>query len=103
MPVATRMFFMMLLPPMPVTFRPVPPFFVCFVLIMPMIPVSLIMAIPDELLMRLLTAEMIEVPSVFVEMQISLWLIDHLFMRVIKIKITVTGRQLMRKCPMTPV
>jgi hypothetical protein len=92
-----------IIPPAPVTFRPVPPFFVGFMLIMPMIPVSLIMAVPDELLARPLSAEMIKAPSVFVKTQISLRLIYHLFMTVIKIKIAIARRHFMRKCPMTPV
>jgi len=93
----------MLFPPMSVSFGSVTPLFISFMLIMPMIPVSLIMTVPDELLVRRLTAEMIKVPSVLVEMQISLWLIYHLFMTVIKIKIMITGRQLMRERPVPPV
>jgi hypothetical protein len=104
MSVATLMVIMMVVTtPMPVTFRPVTPFFIGFMLVMPMIPVSVIMTVPDELLIRRLSAEMIKVPSVFVETQISLWLIYHLFVTVIKVKIAITGRQLTGKCPMAPV
>jgi hypothetical protein len=89
--------------PMPVAFGPVPPLFVGFMLVVPVIPVSLVMTIPDELLARPLSAETIELPAVFVEMQVGLRFIHHLFVTVIKIKITVTGRQFTGICPMPPV
>jgi hypothetical protein len=101
MSVATRM--VMVSPPMPVTFGSVSPLFVGFMLIMPMVPVSVIMAIPDEFLIRRLAAEMIESGAVLVEMQVGLRFIYHLFVAVIKIKITITGRQFTGKCPMPSV
>jgi hypothetical protein len=103
MSIAIMMVVMMIITPLSVSFRPVTPLFIGFMLIMPMIPVSIVMTVPDELLAGRLSTEMIKVPPVFVEMQISLWLIYYLFMTVIKIKIMIAGRQLMRKCPMAPV
>jgi hypothetical protein len=93
----------MVLAPMPVTFGSVTPFFIGFMLVMPMIPVTVIMTVPDELLVGRLSAEMIKLPPVFVKMEISLWLIYYLFMTMVKIKIMITGRQFMGKCPMAPV
>ena len=103
MPVTTLMVIMTIITPVSISLGPMTPLFIGFMLIMPMISVSFIMTVPDELLVRRLSAEMIKVPSVFVKTQISLWLIYHLFMTVIKIKIMITGRQLMRKRPVPPV
>jgi hypothetical protein len=94
---------LMVSPPMPVAFGPVPPLFVGFMLIMPVVPVPVIMTIPDEFLIRRLATEMIESAAVIVEMQVGLRVIYHLFVAVIKVKITITGRQIAGICPMSPV
>jgi hypothetical protein len=79
-------------PPMSVTFGFVSPFFVRLMLIVPMVPVPVVMAIPDELLAGRLSPEMIEVSAVFVKMQVWLGFVDHLFMAMIEIEIMVAGR-----------
>jgi hypothetical protein len=95
--------FPMLISPMPVAFGPVPPFFPGFMLVVPMVPVSVIMTVPDKFLLRRLATEMVVVPAMLIIVQIRLRVIHHHFMTVIKIEIVITRRQFMRKCPMTPV
>jgi hypothetical protein len=93
----------MIVAPMPVAFGSVSPFFVRLVLIVPMVPVPLVTAVPDKLLARRLSPEMIVGPAVLVKMQVGLRLVHHLFMAMIQIKITVAGGQFMGKCPVSPV
>ena len=88
---------------MPVPFRPVPPLFIRLVLIMPVVPVPVLTAVPDKHLTMRVPAETIECRPVLIEMQISLRLVDHLFMAMVKIEIAVARRQIMREGPVTPV
>jgi len=88
---------------MPVPLRPVPPFFIRLVLIMPVVPVPVLTAVPDKHLTMRVPAEMIELRPVLIKTQISLRLVDHLFMAMVKIEIAVARRQIMREGPVTPV
>ena len=79
---------------MPVPSAPVSPFFICFMLIMPMIAVAVFMVVADKFLAVPDTPEMIKRFSVFGIMKIGLWFIYYFFMTMVKIKAPVPGRQL---------
>jgi len=88
---------------MSVTLGPVSPLFIGLMLIMPVVPVPVLTAVPDKHLTMRVSTEMVELLPMLVITQISLGLVDHFFMAVVKIKIAIAGRQLMGERPVTPV
>lgn len=77
----------------------VAPFFVCFVLVVPMVGVTVVMAGADVLLMIAFAAEMVVLPAVFIEVQVGLRFVDDYLVTVIEIEIPVTGRQVAGEDP----
>ena len=88
---------------MPVTFGPVPPLLIGLVLIMPVVPVPVLMAVLYKHLPMRISAEMIISCAMLLKMQIRLRVIDHLFVTMVKIEIAIMRRELMREGPVSPV
>src|SRR6516225_7558985 len=75
-------------------------FLICFMLIMPMVPVPVIIAFPDEYLtIWPMSLEFCIFRSVFIVMQIGLGVIQYNFMAMIKIKIWISRRKVIGKYP----
>jgi hypothetical protein len=89
--------------PVTIAFGPVAPFFVCLMLVVPVVLVSVLVVIPDEILAMIFPPEVIVVSAVVVEMQVRLGFVHHHFVGMVEIKIIVTWRQFMRKCPVPSV
>jgi hypothetical protein len=69
-----------------------PPFLVGFMLIMPMVPVTIIMAVTNEFLTMRISPEMIIASPVFFIMKVRLGFIHDYFMTMEKIIPTIPGR-----------
>jgi len=78
------------------------PLLISLMLIMPVVPVPVLTAVPDKHLPMRISAEMIISRAMLLKMQIRLRLIKHLFVRMVKIEIAISGRELMREGPVTP-
>jgi len=78
--------------PVSIAFGPVSPFFIGFVLIVPMVPIPIITTLPDKLLPMCISAVLVVIRAMLIIMQIRLRLIHHYFMTMIQIIIMVAGR-----------
>jgi hypothetical protein len=77
-------------------------FFICFILIVPMVLVPVIIAFADEYLsIRPMSSEFGVFHSVFVIVQIRPGIIQYYFMAMIKIEIWISRRKVIRKYPAT--
>ena len=88
---------------MPVSPALVSPFFIGFMLVVPVIAVTFFMVVANKFLAVSDTPEMIKRFFVFGIMKIGLRFIYHFLMTMVKIKPPVLWRQFVRKCPMTTV
>lgn len=77
--------------PVVVAFGTVAPFFVGFVLVMPMVTIAVVAAVADKFLAGRGAAEMIVVAAMLVEVKVGLRVVDHYFPAMIKIEVIVAG------------
>ena len=74
------------IPFVPVSFpAPVPPFLICFMLVVPVIPVPIFPAVADKFLAFPLSPKIFISISMFIKVQISLWLIQYNLMGMVQI------------------
>jgi hypothetical protein len=77
-------------------------FFICFILIVPMVPVSVIFAFTDEnLTIGPMSPEFRIFRPVFIVVQIGPGVIKHYLMAMIKIEILISWRKVIGKYPAT--
>jgi hypothetical protein len=85
---------------MPVAVILVPPFLIGFLLVMPVVPVPVIVILPDERLSMGISAILFVSNLVLIVMKIRLRLVHHHFITVEQVESVVAGRQFIGKTPM---
>lgn len=77
----------------------VAPFFVCFMLVVPVFLIAVVVAAADEFLVVAFATEVVIIAAVLVEMQVRLRIVDDYLVTVIEIEVMVAGGQLAGEDP----
>jgi len=77
----------------------VAPFFIGFMLVMPVVGIAIVMAVADVLLVVAFTAEMIIAATMLVEVQVGLRFVHDYLVTVVEIEVAVAGGEVTGENP----